>query len=448
VIAKLQEKRIILLEISRKYAFWSLDFLKGSKIRKHYRNIVLVLNHVSSNEATQRQEKDLSAILRHAVTTTQFYKQKNGYRSLNDFPVINKSIVRESFNSFISSKFKESELIPVVTSGSTGTPFKVYHDKNKKLRNSADTIFFTQMAGYDLGNRLIYMKIFVKEKMKNPVSYWMENTIPVDVIRLNDTQIEGLLRRMENDKSTCTIIGYSSALELVCKYLKKKKYGGVKANVKSVIAMSETLNDFTKETMQKYFSAPVVSRYSNLENGIIAQQETTGSGKYFINTASYVVEILRMDSDEQAKPGQTGRIVVTDLFNYGMPLIRYDTGDIGALSPDSRKAGNMYLAKIEGRKLDMLYDTNGNLVSSYMVYKNMWQYAEIIQYQLIQEDQKEYTIRINVDGTFIHEAKLIKEFKTYLGVDAVFTVEYVSEIPLLSSGKRKMIVNNYLKKSS
>jgi phenylacetate-CoA ligase len=130
-----------------------------------------------------------------------------------------------------------------------------------------------------------------------------------------------------------------------------------------------------------------------------------------------------------------------------MPLIRYDTGDIGAISSDSRKAGNMYFVKIEGRKLDLLYDTNGNLVSSYMVYKNMWQYTEIIQYQLVQEGRREYNIKINADDNFNKEAKLIKEFRTYLGEDAVFTVEYVAEIPLLSSGKRKMIVNNYLQKS-
>jgi phenylacetate-CoA ligase len=428
----------------RKYAFWFLDFLKGGKIRKHYSNIALVLNHASSREATQRQEKDISAILSHAVTTTQFYKQKNSYKSLNDFSVINKSIVRESFNSFISNKFKESELIPVVTSGSTGTPFKVYHNKNKKLRNSADAIFFAQMAGYDLGDRLIYMKIFVKEKMKSAIKYWMENAIPVDVVSLNGTQIESLLHRIENDKSTYSIIGYSSALELVCKYLERNYYSSVKANFKSIIAIAETLNDYTRETMQKFFNAPVVSRYSNLEMGIIAQQETTGLGMYLINTASYNVEILKMDSNEQAEPGQTGRIVVTDLFNYGMPLIRYDTGDIGAISQDSRIPGNIYLTKVEGRKLDMIYDTKGNLVSSYVVYKNMWQYTEIIQYQLIQKGRNEYVMRINADGTFTKEEKLIKEFKAYLGEDAIFTIEYVSEIPILSSGKRKLVVNKYV----
>ncbi len=223
-------------------------------------------------------EKIIAEILNHAVKTTQFYKDKNGFKFLGDFSVINKAIVREALDSFVSGEFEQSELIPIVTSGSTGTPFKVYHDRGKKLRNSADAICFAQMAGYTLGDRIIYMKIFVKEKMKNPVKYWMENTIPVDVIRMDDAQIKGLLRQMEDDRCTYSIVGYSSALELVCKYLDKKSYGRVKADVRAVIAISETLNDYTKNALQKYFGTPVVSRYSNLENGIIAQQETDGSG--------------------------------------------------------------------------------------------------------------------------------------------------------------------------
>lgn len=429
------------LEAVRKHAFWLLDFFKGNNIRKHYQDIGLVLNHASSIEATRRREYHLSAILRHAAATTRFYKSMKDGAALMDFPVINKSIVRESLDAFISSKYEKSKLVSVVTSGSTGTPFQVYHDPNKRRRNSADAMFFAQLAGYELGNRLIYLKIFVKEKMKTPVRYWMENTIPVDVISLNDVQLEGLVRRMENDKSTYAIIGYSSALEQVCKYLDRSRHGAVNADCRAVIAIAEMLNDYTKETMQKYFRAPVVSRYSNLENGIMAQQENALSGRYLINTASYVVEILKTDADEPADPGQTGRIVVSDLFNYGMPLIRYDTGDIGALTWDSSMPGNSYLAKVEGRKLDLLYDTKGNLVSSYIVYKNMWQYTEIIQYQIVQEGPKEYTLRINAGESFTRETKLVNEFKEYLGEDAVFTVEHVAEIPLLSSGKRRMIVN-------
>ncbi len=430
----------------RNYIFWLVDFFKGSKIRKHYNEIMSVLNHASTQEALQQQQNNLSALLRHAVTTTPFYK--NGYAALKDIPVVNKSIIRDSFSSFISTKFKESELFPVVTSGSTGTPFKVYHDRNKKLRNSADTICFARLSGYNVGDRVIYLKVWVNQNMKSNLRFWIENMIPVDVFRLNDVHLKVLLRSMENNQSPCVLIGYASALELVCKYLERNYKQKVNAKVKSVIAMSETLNDYTKKTLQKYFHTPVVSRYSNLENGIIAQQETTGSGRYLVNTASYIVEILKMDSDEQAEPGQTGRIVITDLFNYGMPFIRYDTGDIGSLSQDSGKPGNMYLAKVEGRKQDMLSDTQRNFISPYSIQFIFEEFPGIIQYQLIQTGWKEYAIKLNTDGIFMNEAELIKELKTCLGEDAVFMVEYVSEIPLLSSGKRKMIINTLLQKTS
>jgi phenylacetate-CoA ligase len=73
----------------------------------------------------------------------------------------------------------------------------------------------------------------------------------------------------------------------------------------------------------------------------------------------------------------------------------------------------------------------------------MWQYTEIRQYQLIQNGEKEYLFKINVGETFERETQLVEEFKAYLGDDAVFQIEYVKEIPLLDSGKRRKLVNNY-----
>lgn len=66
-----------------------------------------------------------------------------------------------------------------------------------------------------------------KEKMASPFQYWIKNVIPVDVIHLNDEQIEGLIRTMEEDRLTYGILGYVSAMELVCRYLDrsgKKKW--------------------------------------------------------------------------------------------------------------------------------------------------------------------------------------------------------------------------------
>jgi len=434
-----------LLEKFRQFAFWSLDFMSGGHIKNHYNEVCRAMQNPLDSVNDSVSKKNLTELLNHAINTTKFYNRLNLYSNLTDFPVVNKAIIRESFDAFSSGIYGKSDLIPVVTSGSTGTPFKIYHDRNKKFRNHADTIYFASLAGYQIGAKLIYMKIFARQKTRSPLHYWMQNILPVDVIKLNDSQIAQIINQMKKDKSPFNFLGYSSSLELVCKYLDKNYTGKVDANVKSVISISESLNEYTKVTFKKYFNIQAVSRYSNLENGIIAQQVTDDSGRYLVNTASYVLEILKMDSNETAEFGQPGRIVVTDLFNYGMPLIRYDTGDIGTYSKESDNFGNTYLSSIEGRKLDLLFDTSGNLVSSYIVYKNMWQYTEIIQYQLIQESKNEYVFKINIEGTFNRELQLINEFKEYLGNDAIFKVEYVSEIPLLNSGKRRKIVNNYIK---
>ena len=416
--------------------------LQGAVVKKHCRDIKKLLEGGAAITEKLKLQK-LNELLQHAVSSTTFYQQYKNNISLQSFPVINKNIIRENFEAFTSAAFSKEQQVPTVTSGSTGTPFKVLHHADKKKRNSADTMYFAQRAGYTIGDRLVYLKIWSANNKKTKLLGWMQNVMPVDVIAFNDNQVQALIKKMESDTSTFAFLGYSSALELVCRYLDKNTFHKIKTKLSSAISMSETLNEYTKTTIEKYFGVPVYSRYSNLENGIIAQQVPGHYNRYLINTASYVVEIFKMDEDVLVNDGELGRIVVTDLYNYAMPLIRYDSGDTGILSPERDSAGNSYLETVEGRKLDLLYATDGSLVSSYIVYKNMWQYTEIIQYQLIQYGAKNYLFKINMEGTFKREEKLVQEFKNYLGQDADFTVEYVDEIPLLDSGKRKKIANTY-----
>jgi len=183
----------------------------------------------------------------------------------------------------------------------------------------------------------------------------------------------------------------------------------------------------------------VLSRYSNNENGILAQEDRNVTSKFIINSASYYIEIFDLNKDIPISPGKSGRIVVTDLHNYAMPLIRYDTGDIGTMQLDDN---NMpYLQSIAGRKLDLIYDTKGNIVPSHVSYK-LCKYGDYKQFQLVQYGEKEYLIKLNTDKK-VDECVMIAEYKEYFGQDASITIEYVDEIPLLSSGKRKEVLNTY-----
>lgn len=210
-----------------------------------------------------------------------------------------------------------------------------------------------------------------------------------------------------------------------------------------MVAISEYLNAFTKETLQKHLGIPVLSRYSNEELGMIGQQTIEEPDTFTINHASYYVEILAMDSDESAKPGEYGRIVVTDLFNYAMPLFRYDTGDIACYELDDN--GVMKLNKIEGRRMDVIYNTNGSIISSFIthaIFNNY--YSNLKQYQFIQQGKKDYELKLNVqDGVFNFEPQFVEAVKHQFGDDAEGKISYVNEIPTLASGKRRKVVNNY-----
>ena len=252
-----------------------------------------------------------------------------------------------------------------------------------------------------------------------------------------------MLENLEKDKSTKGWLGYPSGMEKMCNYLDQSGSGPLNCNIKSIIAMSEGLSHYVQSKMEYYFQAPVVSRYSNVENGIIAQQKP--GEKYFtVNWASYHVEILNLNEDFPAKKGEIGRIVVTDLYNTTTPMIRYDTGDLGSFSFLSDQHNQFPMLKsVHGRKMDILADTNGNLVSPFKMYNYLHDYPELEQVQFIQSDKRRYTIKINKSGTFARENEFIYLFKRDMGKDAIISVEYVDEIPLLKSGKRKLTVNLY-----
>jgi phenylacetate-CoA ligase len=423
---------------ARKKLFWSIDSLKGRKVASHYHDLVTIGNK-SADENSIELEKRLASILKYATEKVPFYREFKG-AGLTDFPLLDKNLIKGNLDSFFANGYSPRNSIPAVTSGSTGTPFKTYQDFGKKYRNSADTIFFAEKGGFDFGCRLYYFKIWSDLNRKSALLRTAQNIEAVDVLTLEEKSRE-IFNRILRDKKNKHFLGYSSAIETLCRFLEKNPEYTGQLKVSSVITMSESLNEYTKVIGEKLFGCPVLSRYSNIENGILAQQTLINPKDFTINTASYKIEILDQFSNEPVKEGELGRIVVTDYFNHAMPLIRYDTGDLGIMELRSGQKSYWVLSEIEGRKLDQIFNTQGELVSSYIVYKNMWKYTELDQYQLIQLSSNEYKMKVSIKGDFKRENELINEFKHYLGDDAIFTVEYVSEIPLLSSGKRKKVLN-------
>lgn len=436
----------MLINYLRNILFWFLDSIKGGYIRKQIKEIKYSVIHPESSNSENLKKKYIDKLLIHATNSTPYYSSYKNFNSIQDFPVINKVIIQQNFDKFQSTEYKDKDNFKVSTSGSTGVPFFLYQDKNKRRRNHSDVIYFLKESGFKIGNRLYELEVWRGHNEKDRLKAWLQNTIQFDISKLTDKRIESFIELLKNDKqSKKTMLGFASSYEMIAQYMERNNIFLNNLGLTSAVANSEYLNPYTKTTLGKHLNTQILSRYSSEEIGIIAQQTLNSPNSFVINHASYVVEVLQFDNNESVKPGEFGRIVVTDLFNFAMPIIRYDTGDIAKLGINDE--GVIQLDEIEGRKMDVIYDSDGNLISSFVVYTKFYKYYHLLkQYQFIQQSEKDYEVKLNVQGnTFAFEDDLIAIIKSDFGEDSNVTITYVDEIPPLSSGKRRKVVNNYKK---
>ncbi|GAA2721248.1 hypothetical protein [Cellulomonas aerilata] len=381
----------------------------------------------------------LTNIVRHAVEHTDFYAGHEPDH-LADLPVVDKMTFRTQGPAMLARGVDRSTLHPHYTSGSTGIPFESLWDAGKVLRNQADTVALAERAGYRLGTPLLYLRAWGGQYGKGRLRRLKEGITPIEVRTLDASRAREVLLAIRRRSHPVMMLGYGSALEELCRASERTGID-VRGRVAGVIAFGETPTTYLRTAVPVTFGRPLVARYSNTENGLIAQQEP-GESAYRINVAGYHVEILRHGSDEPADPGEEGRIVLTDLFNRAMPFVRYDTGDLGAFGADEDGiVDDTVLVSMSGRTYDRLFDTHGRFVNP-MVTPELADY-DLRQFQLVQTGHGRYTLRINADRDPERDARIRAEFLDVLGADADLRFEYVDEVPLLSSGKRRPVLNEW-----
>ncbi|WLT30233.1 hypothetical protein [Geothrix sp. PMB-07] len=421
----------------RNWGFWAQDRFHGSPIRRHCQDIETRLR--SGQPSTDL----LEGILGFAVKHTPFYAPCKGFSSLQDFPVINKNTIKGHYADFKSDAFPGVHLHSMHTSGSTGTPFEVLQDPEKRRRVQAEVIVFGQRAGYELGDRFVYTRVWTDLNRKSWSSALRDNMIPFDISSMEDSRLETLRTLLKKNKNIKSMLGYPSTYGPLAWYLERMGDSPDAFHLETIIAISEKLPTPVRESLRARFGCKVVARYSNQENGILAQQ-CLDHDEYHLNTASYAFEFLQLDSDLPAMVGEPARMVVTDLFNRAMPMIRYDTGDV-VIRQASSTCGwaTETLSDIEGRREDFIYDTQDRLLSPSVPGLYFWRFTQLKQIQFIQEGKGQYRIMLNGASEHYRDQEFIDLAKGFLGQDAVVFVTHVDEIPMLASGKFKAIMSRY-----
>lgn len=331
------------------------------------------------------------------------------------------------------------------TSGSTGVPFAIPQDTNKRNRRIAEIKYFGADVGFKSHEKLIQLRTWNQWQKKSAKQIREENIVPFDIKRMGENDMKELCDLIISEKAV-SLRGYASSFDRLSKVAQKYNYRF--PSLKIIISTSEALEDDVRASVKKTLGCDIISQYANEECGILAQERIPTNdtdNKMYFNWAGYYIEVLKIDKDEPAEYGEIGRIVVTDLHNYAFPLIRYDTGDTCILAePDEFSNGYPVMAKLYGCRFDLTFTSDGTPIYPLAYGRVLKNYPAIHMWQFVQTGESEYHLRLKLNAAEESDLNSIKQnILDIIGHSASLHIDIVDDIPVLKSGKRKPVVNEW-----
>ncbi len=416
--------------------FWFKDWMSGSRMWRHYRDVRRIMLHPEESQSVL--EHKLKDILQYARRNVKFYSTVGG-DELSDFPVVNKNTICEDYDAFIVGT--KDEYIPHHTSGSTGTPFCAYQDNDSFTRRIATIKASNEDFSFHSCMPMFFLRsLEVPDESGSLLRYEKAQNIWYGYISAYDDAAFSKVVKFIFDRHICFVKGYASVIERLTEFVERT--GTVLPRGMIFITISEILTENVRSRIVDRLGLHVVSQYANEENGLLGQSVLDGPGTVFrLNRANCKIELLGLDNDEPVSMGQPGRVVVTDLTNRAMPMIRYDIGDVAVCLEAASSGDPSVIRLLDCRHIDMIYDTSGHLVPM-VVPTQILTLPSLRQLQFIQMDVKEYVLNLNLmpDSQDVDCDIMAQYIKDLLGQDAVIHVHILNEMPQISARKHKLCI--------
>ncbi len=357
---------------------------------------------------------------------------------LQKLPILTKETIRKNIDSMLAQNFTKKIFIEQHSSGSTGEPLRYYLDKEGISWWVASMMRFWRWAGYDFGKKWIRIQLWPRDKLWQRLFDRFTRCTYIPTYKLNEESIERAIFLIQKTRPEI-IRGYTGAIYLIAKHMKEK--GNGKFKVRAVITTSETLFPHYRQIIEEQFCCKVYDTYGGEGLSIAGQCE---KGNYHIDDNNVIVEFTK-DDGTPAKPGELANIIVNSLHNYSMPFIRYKIQDVGIPSDRICSCGRglSTMESIEGRDADIIRTPDSRYLTVQFFVVLFENEEGIDQFQVIQEVLNEITIKIVRNDTFSDKNAdhIINTIKQSGGQTLKVNLEFVDEIPLAPSGKRRFVIS-------
>ncbi len=405
------------------------------------------------------QSGRLQQLMQHVYDSVPYYRHQmvnhgltpsriRSSQDLSRLPVLTKDIVRTQRNDLIAEGFPRGELRLSTTSGSTGTPLTFYGTYADQVNHGvARTQRALGWAGLKIGDAQTHVGRpydYYEDRGSLSRNFGMRarRMTQIDPNSLTEEALPRIVSRLARARPHA-LTGYPSCLAVIAAFIEQA--GNQPLTLKSVVPGGEQLTDQHRRLMTRGFSVEPYSKYSTSEVFDIASECVAHSGLH-IAAEDMVVEIVD-DDGMPVTQGQPGRVLVTNLHNYGMPLIRYDIGDTGTLLAETCPCGRELprLGGLLGRNNTYLYTRSGQRISPGALYLDRLTSLPVLQYQIVQEDLDSVTMNLVLSTTMSPEelAALRKKvhamFNANFGESIRFEVRFTDRITPGPAGKHTFV---------
>jgi phenylacetate-CoA ligase len=439
--------------IAPAWAWW-----ESSPYLSDYRDLKQT-QYLPTEKIKELQWHKIADILDHAYARSDFYRQRlnvlglkpSAIRNLEDFRhigILTKQDLRQCFEQIAVADLHDQHVFLKTTSGSTGQKVKVLLDESSGQFKRACTLRADEWSGWRLGEKVaaIWGNPEYKKTWRGYIrNFLLERRQYLDTLDMDAYAIEQFARRMMQWQPSL-IFGHAHSVYLFAQYVEQMQIKSIRPN--GIITTAMVLHEHERVLIERVFECRVTNRYGCEEVSLIACECEQHQGLH-INAESVYVEV--MQDDKPAPLGEPGKIVVTDLTNRAMPIIRYEVGDIGVINSRLCECGRglPLLEKLEGRAADYVYTPEGKLISGISLTENFASLLENVgQIQLIQDARDHLLIKIVDEGLDEKDMLAIQQLiQERFGSSMHYTLEKVAQIPREPSGKYrfcKSLIDNPL----
>jgi phenylacetate-CoA ligase len=364
-------------------------------------------------------------------------------------PVVSREDVRADPARFRSEDPGVRDGLTLQSSGTTGLPLELYHDRRTVLLNVAYGERERAIEIAFAGKRLRYTRLYLGSSFQENVDRVRGFMAEKSFRPLRPRYVRGSLTGAAPERGYELIdrvrpdilLGCGSHLETFFRIAAER--GGPKHRPKALMYTWDHMSPGGRRLIEETFGIPVISKYSAMEAlkvGVVCEQR---SGFHLHEDLCHLTIVDR--EGRQLADGEPGELLLSNLVNRGSVLLNYRIGDLGRISTSICSCGRStrVLADLEGRTSEYVTLSDGSIVGPLIITTALNAIPGIVRFQLVQVSPMSFELRlVTVDRKAFDDAAAATAADALRQILEGYEVEpvYLDEMPVEDGKKYRPIV--------